>query len=136
MIKKDRRTYLYDASDVNSLTNAPNRTGHTPLYIATQNGNLEMVKYLISKRANPLQKSKVSATESESNLAVATRWKHAKIAEYYLENYKWPYEDLRQAKRAAGNPALRRMVAEHMARVKPSGCLCFCRSAEHSKKAK
>ena len=124
-LSADRRTYLHDASDPKSILNAPNRLGKTPLYIATQNGSLAMVKYLISAKANPLIKSKVSATEEENNLSVAARWKHIKIVEFYIDFYDWPYEELKKAYKVAGNAAVKEMLKKQMAEVKPkSGWLC------------
>ncbi len=131
IIRKDRRTYLYDLGDANSVVNSPNRVGHTPLYIASQNGNLKTIKYLIGKQANPMTKSKVSESEEESNLSVAARWKHAKVVQFYLESYSWPYADLKKAKHAAGNVTVRGIIAQHMAKLKPKGCGCFCHPAKH-----
>ena len=51
ILYNDRRMYLYNAIDSESLVNAKNSMGLTPLYVATQNGNIGMVKYLISKGA-------------------------------------------------------------------------------------
>jgi len=114
ILSKDRRTYLYNPSDQASPLNAPNSMGKTPLYIATQNGSLPMIKYLIGKGANPLINSKVSATEEESNLLVAARWKHLKIVEFYLEYYKWSKEELKKAKAATDNTAIKDKISKHM----------------------
>ena len=123
ILHKDRRSYLHNPGDSKSLLNAPNRMGQTPLYIATKNGNLAMVKYLIGKEANPLIKSKVSDTEEESNLLVGARWKHIKLVEFYLEFYTWPDEELKKAKMFAGNAAIKHLLNKHMNQSK--GCF-FC----------
>jgi len=136
MIKKDCRTYLHSPSEPTSLLNAPNRAGRTPLYIATQNGNLGMVKFLISREANPLIKSKVSPTEEESCLAVAARWKHAKIVELYLEYYEWPYDELKIAKKVAGNTNIRALIQQKIDEIKPKKCCLCCMPAKKIKKKK
>lgn len=108
------------------LINRPNRLGKTPLYIATQDGNLAMVKYLISKKANPLIVSRVSELKTESNLLVAARWKHAKIVEFYLNFYVWPFEELKKAKKEAGNSQVREILASHIKSNKPKNCFLWC----------
>ena len=97
--------------------------GRTPLCIATQNGNLAMIKFLISKGADPLINSNVSSTEEESNLLVAARWKHQKIVEFYLEFCKWPYRELKKARNAAENAIIRKIIIERMKIIHPKvGC--------------
>eukprot|EP00826_Nyctotherus_ovalis_P009031 TRINITY_DN12359_c0_g4_i1.p1 TRINITY_DN12359_c0_g4~~TRINITY_DN12359_c0_g4_i1.p1 ORF type:complete len:306 (+),score=59.66 TRINITY_DN12359_c0_g4_i1:85-1002(+) len=126
MLGKDKRTRSQGLRSPGNLVNCPNRMGRTPLHIATQNGNLAMVKYLISKKANPLINSRVSNTKTESNLLVASRWKHAKIVEFYITFYEWPYTELRRAKKEAGNAQVRQMLGKHMKAVKPSSCFLWC----------
>jgi len=127
ILRKDRRAHLYELGNPCSLINSPNSMGTTPLYIATQNGNLAMIKYLISKKANPLINSKVSATRTESNLLVAARWKHAKIIEFYLNFYNWPYDELKRAKKEAGNTHIKQILSKHIKATKPNSCFTFCR---------
>lgn len=122
LLGKDRRTYLHNPGDLASPLNAPNSMGRTPLYVATQNGGLPMIKYLIGKGSNPLVNSKVSPSEEESNLLVAARWKHLKIVEFYLDYCKWPPEELKKAKAAAGNAAIKDAISKRMG--SKSGWLC------------
>ena len=123
ILYNNKRNYLHDPTDERSLLNAPNGLGITPLYIASQNGSLPMIKYLISKGANPLIASKVSLDIEETNLLVAARWKHLKITEFYLSSCKWSIKDLRKAKDAAGNSIIKETINIYIKRK--SKCFCF-----------
>ena len=67
-----------------ALINKRNRDGHTPLYIACKNGNLEVVLLLLKEKVDYLITSKLD-NEEENNLEVAIRWGHTKIAEELLK---------------------------------------------------
>ena len=108
----------------NLILNKPNDCGHTPLYIASQNGNLDMVKYLLLHKATLTIKSKVSKTEEESNLSVAARWSHENLVTFYLEIYKWPVKDLSQAKNAARTNAIKKLIAAKL--IKHNKCCMSC----------
>ena len=125
LMSKGLSANLFDPSDENSAANRPNRIGHTPLYIASHNGHEEVIKHLLKFHANPMLKSKASEYEEESNLTVASRWKHAKVVQLYLELFDWPLEELKKAKVVAGTKEIKDMIAEKMAKMKGSSC-CFC----------
>ncbi len=112
-------------ASIEETVNRPDRFGHTPLYIASQNGNLEVVKFLLGHKADPLMKSRFSGNEEEGNLSVAARWKHERVVEHLLENCDWTAKDLSRAKTEAGTTRIRRMVGRKLAQVKGSAC-CFC----------
>ena len=43
---------MLETIDPSHLLNKKNSFGHTPMYIAAKNGNLEVIKLLVSKKAN------------------------------------------------------------------------------------
>eukprot|EP01022_Parablepharisma_sp_SALTPOND_P030309 TRINITY_DN7594_c0_g4_i1.p1 TRINITY_DN7594_c0_g4~~TRINITY_DN7594_c0_g4_i1.p1 ORF type:complete len:408 (+),score=23.82 TRINITY_DN7594_c0_g4_i1:135-1226(+) len=126
LLTQGREANLFDPSDDNYIINRPNRFGHTPLYIASQNGNLEVIKYLLAHKANVFKKSKVSSKEEESNLAVASRWKHEGIVKYYLDAFNWPIADLQQAKALAGTKKIQKILSRKLNKDKKGGCCLFC----------
>jgi len=50
---------MIEKSDPDHIVNKCDSEGHTPLYIAAQNGNLEVVKFLIENGAEFFIESKV-----------------------------------------------------------------------------
>lgn len=50
---------MYEPQDSNHLLNKHNTDGVTPLCVAAQNGNYEVVKFLIEKGADHLRETKV-----------------------------------------------------------------------------
>lgn len=94
-----------------SIVNRPNKFGRTPLYIASQNGNLQMIKCLLANKADLGRRSKVSEREEESNLAVAARWSHENVVGFYLVHFEWRLQDLQQALAGARTDRIRRKLA-------------------------
>jgi ankyrin repeat protein len=89
--------------------------------VACKNGNLNVVKLLITQGCNPFIRSatdhKSHDTESlESNLQVAARWGHIEIVRYLLENGResfnptgsrqWSRLELREAHDIEGIPIM------------------------------
>lgn len=94
-----------------NVLNKPNKIGLTPLYIASQNGNLGMVKYLLENKVDLGKKSKVSEREEESNLVVAARWNHESVVNFYLDEFEWTLKDLREAYIVARTNKIRQRLA-------------------------
>ena len=59
---------MYSIKDTEHIINAPSISGRTPLNVATSNGHLHLVKYLIEKGADPHIRSQMTASKTESNL--------------------------------------------------------------------
>lgn len=51
---------MVEPDDPHFILNHKNNLGHTPLYIASKNGNLGIVKLLIESKANHMIQSKVT----------------------------------------------------------------------------
>ncbi|CAG9317199.1 unnamed protein product [Blepharisma stoltei] len=71
-----------------SLLNKRNRNGMTPLYLASINGNYEVVKLLLDSGADHLITSSVD-NEEVTCIEAAARLRHAKIVEL-LAAKQWP----------------------------------------------
>ena len=62
-LDKDPKRHFYDRSNPNHILNKFNRLNQTPLYLACRNGNLSIVKFLISEQADPHILSSVDDSE-------------------------------------------------------------------------
>ena len=133
LLTKGKEANLFDPSDDNNVVNRPNRFGKTPLYIASQNGNMALIKYLVLKQAKPEKRSKISSKEEESNLAVAARWKHEGVVKYYLENFEWEKDDLQQAKAVAGTKKIQKMIGSKVSKGKGENCCFLCFNVKNKK---
>jgi len=89
LISKDPNKYLYDSSKKELFfINKKNFEFITPLYVATLNGHLNVVKILIENGADHLGKIGKDS-EGEFVLQTSIRWKLSKIIEFYLD-LEWP----------------------------------------------
>lgn len=75
-IEEDLPEDWFIRSDPRHFLNRTNAYGQTALYLACKNGNINMVKLLISLGCNPFIKSEIEFKNLESNLQVAARWGH------------------------------------------------------------
>jgi len=83
----------YSPEDKNYLFNQRLSNGKTLLYIACQEGNTKIVKFLLEKKLNPNIKAIYSDSNMEDScLAVAVRWNFYDIVKLILETNKI-YED-------------------------------------------
>lgn len=125
LIAADSKAYLYEPSSKESMVNAPNSAGYTPLYIASQNGSLTMVKFLMSRHADPLILSLVGQKGEESNLAAAARWNHIWVVDYYLKCCTWDIDLLKRAREGARNTEIRNMITKKIQETKGTTS-CWC----------
>lgn len=77
------------------LLNKKNHKGETLLYVASRNGNLNMLKLLLELQADPKILCEVD-NEEESCLEVAARWGHQSSVEELLK-LTWPTQTLKSA---------------------------------------
>ena len=96
-IEQDPKRHFYDRSSPHHLINKKNRMNQTPLYLACRNGNLSVVKFLLSQQADPHILSEVDEEEKETPLQVAIRWNHKQVLHYLLESVKWSEREIRAA---------------------------------------
>ena len=62
--------------DPETLVNTRNRYGHTPLYVASRNGHLEMAKIIARRGAIIDALSSAGKKKKETVIDVASRWNH------------------------------------------------------------
>ena len=122
-ISEDPYKLLRNTSHPLSLINKRNKDGQTPLYIACKHGNLEVVQLLMEENADYLMTSLVD-NEEESNLEVAVRWGHKRIALELLKK-KWPKNIVSRAKSLCRSPDLLELFSNGSAKRKKFLC-CFC----------
>lgn len=119
-IDQDPYKLLRNSSHPLALINKRNSDGQTPLYIACKNGHLDVALLLLSENADYLMTSIID-NEEETNLEVAVRWGHTKIAQELLK-LKWPKSVLIKAKALCRTSD---MVALFKKQKKKNGCWCF-----------
>lgn len=98
-------SYTLASSDPNHILNRKNNLGLSPLYIASRNGNLGVVKYLCERKCDLKQKC-----NGESALAAAARWNHGPVVQYFLEVVA-EASVLKDAARLAASPAVATLFA-------------------------
>jgi ankyrin repeat protein len=72
-LSKDPNKFLIQSDDDESLINKTNIKGLTPLYVACQNGNEKVVRFLLENGANPFKKVTFN-NNVDSSLEVAVRF--------------------------------------------------------------
>jgi hypothetical protein len=94
LFRSDPEYYLLDENDPNFKFNTPLGNGKTLLYIACQEGKIDIVRYLLEKKINAFVKSKLDAKDGESPLGVAARWNYANIVSLLLEKVQYRKEHI------------------------------------------
>lgn len=94
LFRSDPEYYLRDENDPNFKFNTPLSNGKTLLYIACQEGKIDVVSYLLEKKINAFVKSKLDAKDGESPLGVAARWNYANIVSLLLEKVQYRKEHI------------------------------------------
>ena len=106
---------LFDSENENHIINRKNLRGQTPLYVAAQNGNINILSYLIKRGANPYILSDVDYHNKESIIDVSCRWSHYSALQFLLVNVKWKVSFLAQAAKLCGSKEMKNMLKK----VKP-----------------
>lgn len=88
-IVNDPKNYLLAQDSPDRLVNRVDVQGHSPLYIACKNGNLQIVKILMQNHANPFALFSITESSQESILEVSARWGLVDITKYLLESVMW-----------------------------------------------
>jgi len=120
-LESDPRENLYDEDSTQRITNKPNTQGYTPLYVASKNGNIQLLKILLDHRANPYQHCYTSKNDKQTILSVASRWGHLNIVQFLLSNkFMWPSKDLKKAYEQAANKEVKALIKTELDKDKKS----------------
>jgi len=120
--------YILNEMDPNYLFNQKLSNKKTLMYVACQEGNYEVVKFLLGKKLNPFVLSVSDANGiEESCLQVSARWGYTKIINLFLEKVPYKKEDISLAQNAAGNPNIFEILDKYKKKhfKKQSSCFCF-----------
>jgi len=90
IIHSDVSSSLFGTESEKHIINRANLRGQTPLYVATLNGNLNIIKLLLEMGANALLLSDTGSKKEESLLDVCVRWNHYSTLEFLLSSVNWP----------------------------------------------
>ena len=128
LFNKNPEKNRYSTDDKNYLFNQLLSNGKTILYIACQEGTVDIVKYLLSKNLNPNIKSKYFNME-DTCLWVACRWNYYDIVKLLLETNQINEEDIiEELNRCDCNKKIMKLLYEYLPlekRRNKKGCACF-----------
>ncbi len=130
IFEKNQERFLYDNSHPNFLFNQPlTNSKKTLLYIACQDGNYELVDFLLSKNLNPSIKSKSDHYDYETCLQVAARWNYTEVVALLLNKATLPLEELKDTLRYKNlkKPIvdlISKQIEKKIGKNK-KGCACF-----------
>jgi hypothetical protein len=105
LIPKAKGSFSRDSTDDRHILSKKDHFCRRPMNIACQNGNLEIVKYLIANGAknqtdfaanddDRIQIKEQDKYQTEIPLCTAARWNHLMIVEYLVNNENYPVEVL------------------------------------------
>eukprot|EP01016_Furgasonia_blochmanni_P044494 TRINITY_DN6180_c0_g1_i3.p2 TRINITY_DN6180_c0_g1~~TRINITY_DN6180_c0_g1_i3.p2 ORF type:complete len:235 (-),score=21.17 TRINITY_DN6180_c0_g1_i3:36-740(-) len=124
LLDTDPRRFMRATTDPDHVLNKKNSRGCTPLYLAAKNGNINVVKLLIERQADPLIYSELGQGIRERPLQAAVRWGHALVVEHLLETVVYPQTEIKEALKLANEKQMRKLVLKYV-RGKGSGFLPF-----------
>ncbi len=114
ILENDPKRNFYPKGHASCLVNQRNRKNQTPVYIAVENNNLEIVKLLVNHGADVKQKSKIDCKSGENfeetTIEVAARWGFTPIMSFLLQVACWTPDELRCACRAATSDSCRKEI--------------------------
>ena len=118
----------YSTDDPSYLFNQLLSNGKTLLYIACQEGTVDIVRYLLSKNLNPNIRSKYFNME-DTCLWVACRWNYFEIVKLLLETHKIYEEDIiEELNKNDCNKKIMKLLYEYLHNERKNGkkgCACF-----------
>jgi ankyrin repeat protein len=114
-------------SDPNYLFNQLLSNGKNLLYVACQEGNIEIVDYLLNKGLNTKIKSKSDDNEFETPLQVGARWGYTTIVKLLLEKGGYDSVDVENTLKCKGlKKGMINMLKIHLRTIRRrKGCVCF-----------
>lgn len=114
IISNDPRIFIRSKVDDEFLVNKCNLLGHTPLYEASRQGNLEAMELLLKYGANPHLLSRIDLNEYESVLEVACRWNHIKIVKTLLNCSVWTVKEINNSLKVACNESIKLTLLDYL----------------------
>ena len=94
LFSKNPDGFAKDENDPSHFYNTPLSNGKTILYVACQEGKVEIVEFFLDRRLNALVKSKITENEFETCLQVSCRWNYTIIIKLLLEKVPFKKFDI------------------------------------------
>lgn len=118
ILENDPKRYIRVKSDPLHLINKKNTHGQSPLYIASKNGNLEVLKFLLDNEANFDHSPFIVEEENftETPLQAACRWGHKDIVSFLLTRFKFTMEELENCLNSTENKEILKLLRQKGAR--------------------
>ena len=126
LVPKAKGSFSRDSTDDRHILSKKDHYCRRPMNIACQNGNLEIVKYLMANGArNPtdfppkddgrMQIRENDKYETEIPLCTAARWNHLVIVEYLVGNDSYPVEILKLSREMSDSRLVRNFLEKILA---------------------
>ncbi|CAD8128018.1 unnamed protein product [Paramecium sonneborni] len=123
ILQRDPKRNLTNPQDPNHIINSLNQYGQNALYIASKNGNVEVVKFLLSLECNTHIKSRIFQDVTESPLEVSSRWHHLECVRQLLKADRYSNSELRSAIKVTQNQEIINLLKSNMNSSLFSCCL-------------
>ncbi|CAK69266.1 unnamed protein product (macronuclear) [Paramecium tetraurelia] len=123
ILQRDPKRNLTNPQDPNHIINQLNQYGQNALYIASKNGNVEVIKFLLSLECNPHIRSRIVEDLTESPLEVSSRWHHLECVRLLLNAGKYTNAELRSAIKVTENQEIINLLKLNMTSSLFSCCL-------------
>ncbi|CAD8193881.1 unnamed protein product [Paramecium octaurelia] len=123
ILQRDPKRNLTNPQDPNHIINSLNQYGQNALYIASKNGNAQVIKFLLSLECNTHIRSRIFEDLTESPLEVSSRWHHLECVRLLLAADRYSNTELRSATKATQNQEIINMLKRNMSSSLFSCCL-------------
>ncbi|CAD8193266.1 unnamed protein product [Paramecium octaurelia] len=123
ILQRDPKRNLTNPQDPTHIINQLNQYGQNALYIASKNGNVEVIKFLLSLECNPHIRSRIVEDLTESPLEVSSRWHHLECVRLLLNAGKYTNAELRSAIKVTENQEIINLLKLNMTSSLFSCCL-------------
>ncbi|CAD8079816.1 unnamed protein product [Paramecium primaurelia] len=123
ILQRDPKRNLTNPQDPNHIINSLNQYGQNALYIASKNGNIQVIKFLLSLECNIHIKSRIFDDLTESPLEVSSRWHHLECVKLLLNSGLYSNQELRSAIKVTENQEIINLLKLNMTSSLFSCCL-------------
>lgn len=125
MLLRNPEGFARSERDPKHLFNKPCNDGKTILYVACQQGKVEIVDFFVQKNYNVHVKSKID-NKYESCLQVACRWNYYSIVNLLLKHSKFIKKEITESL-GYGNEAINKMLKSYLNdHFKSEKVVCYC----------